>query len=84
MVLGLEKIQRGSKWLFGEDATRWSITRIRRLGVAFIPENPLQMAAVPWLPVLFNSILTRTWALCPERRSENGLECRQKGPGCVV
>lgn len=60
VVLGLEKIVNGSKWLLGKDATHWSTTRLRREGVVFIPENPLLMAAIPWLPVLFNSILTRT------------------------
>ena len=61
LVLGLEKCVRGRKVLFGRDATRWSIGRIRRSGVAFIPESPLQMAVTPWLPVLENMALTRTW-----------------------
>lgn len=60
VVLGLEKCAQGRKELFGQEATRWSIGRVRRSGVAFIPENPIQMAVVPWLPVLENMALTRT------------------------
>lgn len=60
VVLGLEKCVQGRKELFGQEATRWSIGRVRRSGVAFIPENPLQMAVTPWLPVLENMTLTRT------------------------
>jgi general nucleoside transport system ATP-binding protein len=61
LVLGLEKIVQGRKILFGQDATNWSVRRIRKSGVAFIPENPLLMAAAPWMTVLQNSILTRMW-----------------------
>jgi ABC-type uncharacterized transport system ATPase subunit len=60
VVLGLQKCVRGSKELFGQEATRWSIARVRRSGVAFVPENPLQMAVTPFLPVLENMALTRT------------------------
>jgi len=60
LVLGLEKCVRGRKELFGQDATHWSIGQMRRNGVAFIPESPLQMAVTPWLPVLENMALTRT------------------------
>jgi len=58
-VMGLERAIRGAKRLFGQDATRWSTRQTRSSGVAFIPENPLQMAAAPWMTVLQNSILTR-------------------------
>jgi ABC-type uncharacterized transport system ATPase subunit len=61
VVLGLEKVISGSKQLFGQDATGWSIGRVRKSGVAFIPENPSQMAAAPWLTLLQNSILTRSY-----------------------
>ena len=60
MILGIEPIREGRKLILGEDATRLSVGEIRKRGVVFIPENPLQMAVVPWLPVLPNSILTRT------------------------
>jgi simple sugar transport system ATP-binding protein len=60
LVLGMERCAGGKKYLFGEDATRWSIGKIRENGLAFIPENPLQMAVTPWMPVFENMALTRT------------------------
>jgi simple sugar transport system ATP-binding protein len=53
-VLGLEKIAGGAKYLFGEDATHWPVSRIRASGVAFVPEDPLGMAGFPWLTVQEN------------------------------
>lgn len=60
LVLGMERCAGGKKFLFGEDATRWSIGKIRGRGLAFIPENPMQMAVTPWMPVFENMALTRT------------------------
>ncbi|MBM4340002.1 MAG: ABC transporter ATP-binding protein [Deltaproteobacteria bacterium] len=54
VVLGLEKCAAGVKYLHGEEATAWSVARIRASGVAFIPEDPLGMAAFPWLSVQEN------------------------------
>jgi ABC-type uncharacterized transport system ATPase subunit len=61
VVLGMVSCTKGKKLLFGRDATHWSISEVRRSGVAFIPENPLQMAVTGWLPVIHNMALTRTW-----------------------
>lgn len=47
LILGLLKCEDGHKFLFGKNATHWHIGKVRRRGVAFIPENPLSMAAVP-------------------------------------
>lgn len=47
LILGLLKFKEGHKFLFGKNATHWHIGKVRRGGVAFIPENPLSMAAVP-------------------------------------
>lgn len=47
LILGLLKCEEGHKFLFGKNATHWHIGKVRRGGVAFIPENPLSMAAVP-------------------------------------
>lgn len=47
LILGLLKCEQGHKFLFGKDATYWHIGRVRREGVAFIPESPLSMAAIP-------------------------------------
>jgi len=60
LVLGTERCNNGKKILFGQEATRWSIGKIRDQGLAFIPENPLQMAVTPWMPVVENMALTRT------------------------
>jgi len=60
MVLGLEKCSAGRKYLWGQDATFWSVARIRSAGVAFIPEDPLGMAAVGGLTVEENLALANT------------------------
>jgi len=60
VVLGLEKIFRGTKHLLGWDATHWSVFRARESGVAFIPEDPLSMAAFPWLTIQENMAMANT------------------------
>ncbi len=60
VILGLEPIVRGTKWLSGEDATRWSVAQVRASGVAFIPEDPLTMTTVPILTVQENMALGNT------------------------
>jgi simple sugar transport system ATP-binding protein len=64
VVLGLERCLSGVKYLWGQNATYWSVARIRSSGVAFIPEDPLGMAAVAGLTVVENMALgnTRTYA----------------------
>jgi simple sugar transport system ATP-binding protein len=61
VILGMEKSLAGEKWLFGKNLTNRPIGEIRREGLGFIPENPLSMAAAPWLTVLENMALTNTW-----------------------
>jgi general nucleoside transport system ATP-binding protein len=61
MVLGMERIIKGQKILFGKDYTQRSIGDIRKGGVSFIPENPLSMATVPFMSVLENMALTNIW-----------------------
>jgi simple sugar transport system ATP-binding protein len=60
VVLGLERFFSGVKYLWGQNATDWSVARIRSSGVAFIPEDPLGMAAVAGLTVEENMALTNT------------------------
>jgi ABC-type uncharacterized transport system ATPase subunit len=60
VILGMEKITSGRKLLFGMDVSHKSTDAIRRLGLSFIPENPLLMATVPYMSVLENMSLTRT------------------------
>jgi simple sugar transport system ATP-binding protein len=61
LALGMIKCVQGRKFLFGEDCTNRSIQQVRRSGVGFIPENPLTMAIAPFMTVLQNMALTRTW-----------------------
>jgi simple sugar transport system ATP-binding protein len=60
VILGLEHIQQGTKNLLGQDATHWTVAQIRAMGVAFIPEDPLGMAAFPWLTVQENMAMADT------------------------
>jgi general nucleoside transport system ATP-binding protein len=57
LILGLRPLTDGRKLIGGADATRWSIAKIRGSGVAFIPEDPLIMAAVPVMSVRENLVL---------------------------
>lgn len=59
-ILGLEKINSGKKLMGGLDFTRKSPGAMRSFGLGFIPENPLTMAMVPFMPVIENMALTRT------------------------
>lgn len=56
-ILGLLRITRGQKIFLGEDATHWPPRRLIQRGVAFVPEDPLAMAVVPWFSVLENLAL---------------------------
>ena len=60
VVLGMELCTKGQKFLYGNDLTNHSIQTMRKNGVAFIPENPLSMASVPFMTVLENMALTNT------------------------
>jgi len=64
VILGLEPCVAGAKYLGGEDATRWPVSRVRARGVVFIPEDALGMAAVGELTILENVALgdTRKYA----------------------
>jgi ABC-type uncharacterized transport system ATPase subunit len=61
LALGMIRCAGGRKFLFGRDATNLSVQQVRRSGVGFIPENPLSMAIAPYMTVLQNMALTRTW-----------------------
>ncbi len=64
LLLGLRPLSTGSKWFCGTDASRWTIARMRESGVAFVPEDPLVMAAVPGMSVRENLVLgtgSRYW-----------------------
>jgi general nucleoside transport system ATP-binding protein len=57
LILGLRPLAAGSKRFCGVDASSWSIARMRDSGVAFVPEDPLLMAAVRGMSVRENLVL---------------------------
>lgn len=59
-IMGLEAISAGKKYIYDQDATSWTIAEIRDKGVAFIPEDPLAMTAVPTMTILENMALKNT------------------------
>lgn len=61
LVLGMIKCNSGTKLFNNKNITDLSITEVRKLGVVFIPENPLVMATVPYMTVLENFTLSSTW-----------------------
>jgi simple sugar transport system ATP-binding protein len=60
LILGELRCAEGGKSLFGEDVTRATIGDLRRKGIGYIPEDPLKMAAIPYLSVLENMAVTRS------------------------
>lgn len=60
VVLGVERCRSGQKIMSGEDATGWSVRKVRASGVAFIPENPIYMAVVPSMTLEENMALGDT------------------------
>lgn len=57
LILGLRPLRAGSGLLGGAVASGWPVRRVRAGGVAFIPEDPLSMAAVPGMSVRENLVL---------------------------
>jgi len=60
LILGSIACAEGTKRLFGAPSTNQPIWDIRRSGVSYIPENPLAMAAIPYMTVLENMAVTHT------------------------
>ncbi len=56
-MIGVERPSVGAKLMWGEDASRWSIAKVREKGVASIPDEPLALACVPGLTVRENLVL---------------------------
>jgi simple sugar transport system ATP-binding protein len=54
VVVGTTRPRQGTRMLWGQDTRDWTIARIRESGVAFVPENPLEMACVAGLDVAEN------------------------------
>jgi len=54
-VVGAFRIKHGRRRLFGEDATTWSVRRIREAGVAFVPES-VQREELIWSMTLEENV----------------------------
>lgn len=57
LVLGLDRPQAGTKLLWGENASRWSVAKVRQKGVSMVPDDPLSFACIPNLTVRENLAL---------------------------
>lgn len=57
LLLGTIRPASGSKLLWNEDAGDWPTARVRESGVAFIPENPMEIGCVGELNVVENFAL---------------------------
>ena len=60
VILGTIESIGGTKHLYGENVTGSSIQQLRSAGISFIPENPLTMAAIPYMTVLENMAVTNS------------------------
>jgi simple sugar transport system ATP-binding protein len=60
VILGTIKCSGGTKHLYGKNVTNRSIRQLRRTGISFIPEDPLTMAAIPYMTVLENMAVTNS------------------------
>ena len=67
VILGTIKCSEGTKYLYGKNVTNCSIRQLRSSGISFVPENPLTMAAIPYMTVLENMAVTN-----PRRYSRYG------------
>ena len=57
VLLGLGRNIGGSVLLFGEDVSRWSVSRTLAAGVGYIPEDTMGMSVVPQMCVDENLVL---------------------------
>jgi general nucleoside transport system ATP-binding protein len=57
LILGLISPSQGQKLLWSEDASAWSIAKVREKGVASIPDDPLALASAPELTARENFAL---------------------------
>ena len=58
VILGISKSSEGKKQIFGSDFTNQSVDKIRDQGIGFIPEDPLKLAAIPFMTIKENMVVT--------------------------
>lgn len=56
-ILGIQRLKSGTKTLFEQDATKWSVGRIRNAGVGYLPENPLGTSLIAGMTIQENMAL---------------------------
>jgi ABC-type uncharacterized transport system ATPase subunit len=66
-IVGISRVKRGRRLLFGQDASRWSVRRIRDAGVAFVPERALTEELI-WNMTLEDNVVLGS----PKRYSRRG------------
>ena len=57
VIMGMQPLKGGTIWLDGQEITNWPVVQRLKAGMACIPEDPLQMGAVPTLTVQENLAL---------------------------
>lgn len=57
-ILGIQPLKSGSKRLFGQDANRWPVARVRDAGVGYIPENPMGTSLIAGMTIAENMALS--------------------------
>lgn len=57
-ILGIQRLKSGTKTLFGQDATRWAVRRVRDAGVGYIPENPMGTSLIAGMTIEENMALS--------------------------
>jgi ABC-type uncharacterized transport system ATPase subunit len=55
-IIGLSHLKGGRRLLFGQDASHWSVRRIREAGVGFVPESALDQCLI-WSMTLEDNVL---------------------------
>jgi ABC-type uncharacterized transport system ATPase subunit len=58
VILGISRSSEGIKQIFGMDTTNQAVDKIRDQGIGFIPEDPLKMAAIPFMTIKENMVIT--------------------------
>ncbi len=61
LILGTNKIINGQKIILNENATKWTVEKIRKHAVAFIPENPYRFSSIPNMTIIENMVLGSIW-----------------------
>jgi simple sugar transport system ATP-binding protein len=59
VLIGLRPITAGTRWLSGQNATRWSAPQVRRAGIGYVPEDRLAWGVCAGRSLAENLILAQ-------------------------